>query len=1080
MKKAKRFVFIVVLLLTTMFSVQSQITVTTGTPVNTLVQNVLVGQGVTVTNVTYSGNANAIGHFTTGGTPSNLGLTEGIILSTGNANDPFAPIGSAASNFTSTDHWLPGDAMLANLVGLTTYDAAVLEFDFIPLSDTIRFRYVFGSEEYHEYVNSSVNDVFAFFVSGPNPLGGNYTNQNIARIPGTGTFVSIDNVNNGYTFNTCSSGPCMNCAYFVDNCFGTSVVYDAFTVVLTAWAAVVPCSTYHLKIAIADAGDGVFDSGVFLEAGSLNTNAITLNSYVTVPTAGPDAIEGCNNSIIEFSLPGPTPVNRVVPFTVGGTATNGVDYQAIPNSVTIPAGQQMTSLTIIPFADGIPEGTETVILNVQTSSCSQDIVTVNILDYNFLTTTGNGSTTICGGSGPVTIGTTPANGMTPYTYAWSHGLGSNQNASVNPTATTTYTVTVTDVCGFTATANVTVTISNSANISISPVNPSICLGGNTNLTATGGSTYNWSTGQTGTTINVSPTTTTTYTVTGTDSFGCSGTASVTVTVNSTLNMVITPSNPQICQGTSTTINASGATNYVWGHGPTSSSVTVSPVTTTTYTVSGTDAFGCSGTASTTVTVNPNPTITISPSNPSVCNGQSISIQAIGANTYSWSNGQTSQSINVSPTNTTTYSVTGTDSNGCSGTASVTVTVHSNPSIVATADPDEICIGNTTTLTASGGASYIWSNGSTAFSFTETPPATTTYSVIGTDSNGCSGTAQVQVTVNSNLTVNITPSNPSICEGNNILLSANSNGTNPVFTWSTSQNGASVTVQPVVTTNYSVDVIDNSGCTGSAQVTVTVNPIPFVDFTGQPLSGCVPITVSFINTGDIGTSLWDFGDGSESSQTNPMHQYSNSGNFTVTLTITSSGCSNTLSIPNFVSVYPKPTAGFMPSSSLVYEDESWIIFTDHSLGASSWFWDFGTGNNFSTEQNPEFTFPNTETYVVWQYVENQWGCRDSTFKYITVKPVVTFYVPNAFSPNDDGVNDFFMPFGNNIDPDEYEMLIFDRWGKQIFKTTNLNTPWDGKSQIYNEKTVPQGVYVYVIKATFNGITKVFEGNVTVVL
>ncbi len=1073
-------VFLISSLLLISNIVISQITVTTGTPVNTLVQNVLVGQGVTVTNVTYTGSPDAIGHFQTGPTPSNLGLSEGIFLSTGLANDTWSPVGSPAINFTSTSHGLPGDAMLGNLVGLTTYDAAILEFDFVPLSDTIRFRYVFGSEEYHEYVNSSVNDVFAFFISGPNPLGGVYTNQNIALIPGTGTYVSIDNVNNGNHFTDCAFGPCNNCAYFVDNCYGTSVVYDAFTVVLTAWASVIPCMTYHLKIGIADAGDGVFDSGVFLEAGSLNTNAITLNSYVTVPTAGPDAIEGCNNSVIEFALPGPTPSDRIVPFTVGGTATNGVDYQAIPNSVTIPAGQQMTTLTIIPFYDGIPEGTETVILDVQTSPCTNDLVSVNILDYTALTATGTGSTSICGGAGPVNIGVNPSNGMSPYSYSWSHGLGTNQNASVNPATTTTYTVTVTDVCGFTATANVTVTVSNNANITITPNTPSICAGGNIDLTANGGSTYNWSTGQTSSTINVSPATTTTYTVTGTDAFGCSGTASVTVTVYSSLSMNITPASPQICQGTSTTLTASGATNYSWSHGPTTAAVTVSPGTTTTYTVTGTDAFGCSGSATATVTVVPNPTVTISPSAPAICQGETVSLQGNGANTYNWSTGQTSQSISVSPVNTTTYTVTGT-TNGCTGTTSVTVTVNPNPTVTATANPMEICVGNSTTISGSGASTYVWSNGSTATSFTESPPSTTTYSVVGTDANGCTGTAQVQVIVNLNLTVSITPNNPHICEGDQVQLTATSNGNMPSFTWNTGQTGNSVLVDPPTTTTYYVDVVDNSGCTGSAEATVIVSPIPVVDFSGQPLSGCAPVTVSFVNLGDQGTLVWEFGDGNTSSSNNPTHQYLNSGNYSVTLTVTNSGCTNSLTMTNYVNVYPMPLAGFMPSATLVYEDEATIFFTDQSMGASSWYWDFGTGSSegFSSAQNPEFTFTNTGEYTVWQYVENQWGCRDSTFKVINVRPVVTFYIPNAFSPNDDGINDYFMPFGNNIEPDEFEMLIFDRWGKQIFKSVNLNTPWDGKSVENNDNIVPQGVYIYVIKASFNGISKVFEGTVTVV-
>jgi len=156
----------------------------------------------------------------------------------------------------------------------------------------------------------------------------------------------------------------------------------------------------------------------------------------------------------------------------------------------------------------------------------------------------------------------------------------------------------------------------------------------------------------------------------------------------------------------------------------------------------------------------------------------------------------------------------------------------------------------------------------------------------------------------------------------------------------------------------------------------------------------------------------------------------------------------------------------------------VLFTDLSLGASSWLWDFGTGV-YSTDQNPEYTYSDEGEFTVWQYVENQWGCRDSTYKTITVKPSVTFYIPNAFSPNGDGINDFFHPFGNNTDTDNYQMIIYDRWGKQIFRTDNINTPWDGTSPDSGGKIVPTGVYVYKISVTLGGLEKVFEGIVTLI-
>ena len=203
------------------------------------------------------GNSETVQHY---------GIPDGIILSSGQAG---YAVGPDDSNSRGYNHTLAGDPDLTSLANnFTTYDAAILEFDFVPQSDTLRFNYVFGSEEYPEYVGSPYNDVFGFFLSGPG-IAGPYSGgaENIALIPGTSNAVSINNVNNGYSFTEPASGPCNNCAYYVDNSSGAEVQYDAFTTVLTAQAVVVPCQTYHIKIAISDAGDGALDSGVFLEEG---------------------------------------------------------------------------------------------------------------------------------------------------------------------------------------------------------------------------------------------------------------------------------------------------------------------------------------------------------------------------------------------------------------------------------------------------------------------------------------------------------------------------------------------------------------------------------------------------------------------------------------------------------------------------------------------------------------------------------------------------------------------------------------------------------------------------------------------
>lgn len=262
----------------------SQVTTNTSYTPSSLVNTVLLGGGVAAFNVTYTGYANGIARFdATAGT--NLGFTSGVYLTTGSvlAVDPMGwggpdgPAGPSSTN-QSVSQLVAGDpdldALLSalNCAVMTTNDAAVLEFDFIPVTDTIQFQYRFGSEEYNEWVGDlctgtswEYNDVFAFYLQGVTTP---YPKTNIALLPGTTTPVSIYTVNNGTT----GTGPCMNCGYYVNNVAGgINVVYDGLTTILTAVATVVPGQTYHIKLAVADAMDNAFDSGVFLRANSFTS-----------------------------------------------------------------------------------------------------------------------------------------------------------------------------------------------------------------------------------------------------------------------------------------------------------------------------------------------------------------------------------------------------------------------------------------------------------------------------------------------------------------------------------------------------------------------------------------------------------------------------------------------------------------------------------------------------------------------------------------------------------------------------------------------------------------------------------------
>lgn len=237
---------------------QAQIIFDTTTPVTQMTQT-FVGNGITISNVTYTGLQGSIALFS-GAT--NLPIQNGLMLSSGFID---STINMGAVNLASGNTSSNGDADLSVLTGTPTYDAAVLEFDFVASGSTAEFRYLFLSEEYNEFVGSSFNDAFALFISGPGINGA----ENIAIIPGTTLPVTINNVNNGNMVP--ATGPCTNCAFYIDNYNDTTFVFDGLTTKLTATHAITPGSTYHLKLVVADATDMILDSGILLEAYSLKS-----------------------------------------------------------------------------------------------------------------------------------------------------------------------------------------------------------------------------------------------------------------------------------------------------------------------------------------------------------------------------------------------------------------------------------------------------------------------------------------------------------------------------------------------------------------------------------------------------------------------------------------------------------------------------------------------------------------------------------------------------------------------------------------------------------------------------------------
>jgi len=509
----------------------AQLTTAGGMTAQDLVEDVLLGGGVQVFNITFQGSPAAIGTFN--GASSNIGLAEGVVMTTGSIYMPSGPQGPNNSPQSGFDNGTPGYSLLSNIVGTTTFNATVIQFDFIPQGDTVAFRYVFGSEEYKEYVGTEFNDVFGFFISGPNPSGGSYTNRNIAIIPGTSTEVAINNVNH-----------IANTGYYVDNeapVPGNTVQYDGFTKVLTATARVVPCSTYTIRLAIADVADGIYDSGVFLEAKSFSSKGVELTHNITGSPSEDTLYESCGQAEVIFTWTGDNSTDRIVNFNVSGSATNGTDYTSIPGSVTILAGQQSASITLSAIFDGIPEPTENVIIQIVDNTVCPNVQlpsdTLFIANVEPLQITARPDTSLDCNNEVVSLYATVQGGAGELTYTWNHNVGEGNYIPVLVRETTTYVVTVTDACGHTQSDSVTIFAPNVPPLSLafSP-DTAICPGEEVTLTANanggiGDIIYSWSTGEGNiTSITVYPDETTLFSVAVHDSCGNTLTGASLVTV----------------------------------------------------------------------------------------------------------------------------------------------------------------------------------------------------------------------------------------------------------------------------------------------------------------------------------------------------------------------------------------------------------------------------------------------------------------------------------------------------------------------------------------------------------------------
>lgn len=722
----------------------------------------------------------AAGTFTSSGT--NLGLTNGIVLTTGVATSAVGPNSSGGDGMDNGG--LSTDPDILNIEPDATYNTCVLEFDIVPQCDQLSIRFVFGSEEYPEFVNSSYNDVFGFFITGPNPMGGNYTAQNIATLP-SGTIVSIDNVS-----------PSTNSNYYVNNTGGAYVQYDGFTTVITSTVNLVPCQSYHFKLAIADAGDAYWDSGVFVDF----LQCTYVMDVATTVTPASCSCDGSANA---------TATSGVGPFTYSWSPTGGTS----------------------PTASNLCPGTYIVTVD-DAYTCSPSITdTVIVTSAATFTATISSTNVTCSGANNGTASVTVSGGTGPFTYSWSPLGGTGPTASNLPPGT--YTVTITDASGCSLSLTVTITepppltsVTSQTNVSCNGAND-----GTASISISGGTpsySYLWvpNVSSTSTAGNLLPGN---YTITTTDSNGCQRVDNFTITEPPALQLSTT-STPDTCAASvgTATVSASGGTpgyQYLWSNGSTSS--TISNLTANTYSIAVTDAVGCIANSAATVNSTGGPNLLLSSitnaSCFSSCDGSATFTSSGGAApiTYNWS---PSGGTGLSATNLCAgnYVLTATDATGCSSSAAVNI-VEPTQLVTSTTFTDAKCFNEcngTGSTTPSGGTApytYSWSNGSTLQSPADLCSGANTVTV--TDSNGCSTSSTVTINQPAQLTLSLAGFNEKCvnsCDGEVVVIP--SGGTSP-YTAVWSSGCASFNCEDLCPGTYSVTITDAVGCMASGVATV---------------------------------------------------------------------------------------------------------------------------------------------------------------------------------------------------------------------------------------------------------------------
>ncbi|MEM6965194.1 MAG: choice-of-anchor L domain-containing protein [Bacteroidota bacterium] len=986
------------------------------------------------------------------GDGTDLGLSKGLILTSGSIDNAVGPNSTGSVTAVTGSGGDDDLDFLSSLTGgSTSNDACIVELDVFVATDELAFEYIFGSEEYPEFVNSTFNDIFALLISGPDIAGDPGLNNqlNIATIPGTNTQVEINSVNQG-----------LNWQYYRSNANGQSIEYDGLTSdflgvkkSLTARADVTPCNTYHLKFAVADRGDSSFDSGVFISEIKGGTPDLSVNF-----ASGIDyLIEGCSGTDDELviSLNNPQDDLQSYGVTVSGTATQGVDYILnLPDTVFITPGETELTFPLIPIMDNLPEGTETIIITLSNNFGCGNInlaeITIELQDEpEVVINLGQDSAFVCQNEG-ITLSVDGAS-----SYFWTPVSVVDPSDPSMPFATPTVDTWV-NVIGTVGPCTA------EDSIFLQVIDPQ---------------------------VSINP---------------------ITVT--------------DICEGESVTLQA---VNNVGNQGltwipnatlpdPNAQIITDTPPVTTTYTAT-VELEGCPETATFTVNVDPFDFPDLTTTDTTLC--QSFSFEAAQpipgtSTTYIWTPNNILIDDTTVPNPTITaddgtviYTVVATSVNGyCSETAEVVVTGVPASAPISNPDTIEVCLGETVDLaanTSTAGVGFQWLSNpfdptltpATDTNLTVTPTISTTYFtelIVG----ACTVYDSIFVRVDSlpDMSLEPVPFKDIYCAGDIISLVTPTYEPSDfpaiMHMWDSdtlifsSLENLNLVLEAYEAATYT-RVTTNRACSDISNITIEVVD-PILDLLWTDTTICAGETLENIEFAGEANHMWTPTEGITSgAETNTITlEPTQSVDYTVTATISDCPASATAS----VTVNPTPVINITPDPADPTQVGTAITFTAEGSGFdpdnAQYIWTYN-GVEVGNTNPIDITILEVGTEqeavnLVQVTVINEFGCTGISNNLSIEGTIPDYFAPNAFTPDGDGVNDFFnLAFTGQeedapLGPITFSRFsVWNRWGNLVYNNENPTQGWDGT---IDGEPAPSDVYVFFIQIELpNGEIRTFPND-----